>query len=102
MRERAEILWLWLDHVKFGCGWRHYVAVPGRKWVYLTLIATGEHTKIAMAEFEKAKRVTLSAKLRVNSANPAKVAKRLRRNAKTYGIESAAVKDALKALREAA
>lgn len=88
-----EVANLWLDHDKFGCGWRDYVAMPGRKWVRLVLVATGESARIPISEYERAKR----------GSKPwprSSVARRLRRNAKTFGNDkAAAVKDALAGLR---
>jgi hypothetical protein len=89
---RAEVVWLWLDHAKFGCGRRQFAATRGRKWVHLILIGTGEHATISIADFERGKVTT-------QPINTDKARRRLRRNAKEFGNETNFVKDALDALR---
>jgi hypothetical protein len=90
---------LYLDHEKFGCGARDYVAMQGRKWVRVVELATGNSAKISTAEFLSAvrgpKHHRHAAELRT-----ARVCRRLRKNAKVYGNDqSPHVKAALKALR---
>lgn len=100
--EKAQCLELWLDHEQFGCGTRDFVALLGRKWVRVVEVATGESAKISMTEFLAAVRGP-SRKRNPRELKPARVAKRLRRNAKTYGNEAtASVKRALAALRTSA
>jgi hypothetical protein len=92
---QANVVCLYLDSAKFGCGWRDYVAVIGRKWVRLVLVATGESGKITITEYNAA-----MASNRPGAYKPKYVAKRLRKNAKRFGNnESAAVKEALSCLR---
>jgi hypothetical protein len=92
---RAQVVWLWLDHPRFGCGRRQYIAQCGRKWVQLTLVATGEGAQISIAEFEQAARFTWQGK---KPTSPEKARRRLRANAKVFGEETNRTKDALEAL----
>lgn len=89
----AQIVQLYLDHERFGCGWRNYVAIEGRKWVRVVLIATGESARISIADYRKAYVAT-------KPWSAASIRKRLRRNARTYGNDkSPAVKEALALLQ---
>lgn len=93
------VLELWLDNEKFGSGQRDFIATLGRKWVRVVELATGESAKIGMKDFLAAVRGP-SPTRNLRELKPARVAKRLRRNAATFGnLDTAAVKDALKALR---
>lgn len=91
---RAQVVWLWIDHPKCGCGSRRWVAIEGRKWVQLVMTATGEHIRIGLEEFRRFKRPDLTADHR-------RIATRLKRNAATFGNETVAVKEAIAALRSA-
>ena len=82
-----------MDHPKVGCGWRRWVAIERRKWVSLVLVSTGEHIRMSRGEFTQMKRK------HVCPIKPSRTLRRLRQNAKTFGNESAAVKEAIAALR---
>lgn len=94
----AGLTRLYLDHQQFGCGYRDYVALPGRIWVRLVLIATGESTRIGMAEY----RAALATARTISRGERSRAARRLRKNARTFGHHGAVVTDALTALRGAA
>lgn len=88
------------DHSKFGSGTRHFVAIQGRKWVRLVELATGESGRITVDEFLGAVRGFDDRKTHKELLDHKRVARRLRRNAKTYGNDkSTAVKEALEALK---
>lgn len=93
------VLELWLDNEKFGTGRRDFIAMLGRKWVRVVELATGESAKIGMKDFLAAVRGP-SPTRNLRELKPGRVAKRLRLNAATFGnLDTAAVKDALKAPR---
>jgi putative component of toxin-antitoxin plasmid stabilization module len=82
---------LYLDHPKVGCGWRIYlVAKEGRKWVKLIAIGTAETVTVPAEVMKTARELKLK---------PTATARRLRRVATTYGVDTATVKEALSGLR---
>jgi hypothetical protein len=89
----AQVVWLNIDHPKVGAGWRRWVAIERRKWVNLVLVSTGEHIRIGRGEFTQMKHK------RACTIKASRTLRHLRENAKTFGNESAAVKEAIAALR---
>lgn len=101
MAKIAAAYSLYLDHEKFGCGIRDYVAMPGRKWVRVIELATGESAQISQADFLGAVRGFRNRR-HATELKTARVARRLRRNAKTFGnAASPHIKAALRLLRAA-
>ncbi len=92
----AQIVCLWLDHEKFGCGWRDYIALEGRKRARLIMLSTGESAKLSMEKYMRALKYARPV------ARQTQAARRLRREAKLYGnSKSAAFIEPMAALRNA-
>lgn len=85
------IVLLWIDHAKIGCGSREFLVLKsGRKWVSLLALATLDRIKIKKAEFDAAKAKPLP-------YSKARLIRRIRTNALTYGASKAIVRDAITA-----
>ena len=93
---QTELVWLWLDTEKFGCGRRLFHATIARKWCHLVLVATGETGKLPVAEYERTKMQTYQGAKPIKQD---KARKLLRRNAAAFGTDTIAVKEALEALK---
>lgn len=96
----GKIAWgmLYVDNERFGCGWRLYIALVGRKWVRLVEVATGVSGRISKVEYDAALRATERRAPTLLRAN--RIAKRLRASSKTYGHDKEnSVREALAGLR---
>lgn len=72
-------------------GWREiFVYATGRIWARAIFPSTGASLKLPISALRQGKEVPFK---------PTRMAKRIRRNAKCFGNDSRAVKDALAALR---
>lgn len=90
----SKYIRLYIDHPRIGSGFRNVlVLAQGPKWARLLITATGEHIKVPAADLKFA--TPLPFKL-----IPTRAAKRLRNVAKTYGVETEAIKDGLAILKE--
>lgn len=86
-----RLISLYLDHSKVGCGWREYLVLKeGPKWTKLISTATADAITIPSTEMKWARDVPLK---------KTRAARRLRAVAKTYGVDSVALKEALSGLR---
>lgn len=72
---------LWLMHPALGAGWRDYLVLRiGPKWVRVIEIGTMTSATVARKDYDSAARYQQPA-----FYQPARLARRLRRNAKTFG-----------------
>jgi DNA-binding HxlR family transcriptional regulator len=88
----VQALRLWIDHAKFGCGQREFIAVVGRKWVTLIAVGSAAHARITKADFEAAAQ-------RGSPIARRTIKRQLKRNALVFGhADGGVVKDALRRL----
>jgi len=76
----------------FPIGWRHYSASFGPKWVNLIMLSTGRHIRVPVTHMPPWHLAPKKIQQRA--------ARRLRRNAETYGNWSSHLKKTLRYLRD--
>ena len=87
----------WLDDRRAGCGRRDFlVARVGRKWVSLVALGSLSTVKLSRAKFDA---LLLSKATRRVEYKPTRLRRRIKTNAATYGVDSALVTGALRAIK---
>ena len=82
---------IWIDNKKVGCGFRDFLVLrTGPKWTFLISTDNAETVKVPSSEMRFAQDMLLK---------PTRAARRLRNVAKTYGVDTVALKEALSGLR---
>lgn len=84
---------LYVDHPRIGCGNRIFLVLKtGRVWAHLIAAGTAELIKVPVGDLRWAKPLPFK---------PGRAVKRLRAVAKTYGVETDAVREAITMLKSA-